>query len=81
MQVYVSKSNSTIDRPLQELKAFAKTNALEPNTTEELQINIAISDIRYWDEAKNDWALEKGSYTVKLGSSSRDIRQVYEIEL
>ena len=81
VQVYVSKSNSTIDRPLQELKAFTKTNALEPNATEEIQINIAVSDIRYWDEAKNDWALEKGLYTVKLGSSSRDVRQEYTIEL
>ena len=81
VQVYVSKSNSTIDRPLQELKAFTKTNALEPNATEEIQINIAVSDIRYWDEAKNDWALEKGRYTVKLGSSSRDVRQEYTIEL
>ena len=81
VQVYVSKSNSTIDRPLQELKAFTKTNALEPNATEELQINIAVSDIRYWDEAKNDWALEKGRYTIKLGSSSRDVRQEYTIEL
>ena len=81
VQVYVSKSNSTIDRSPQELKAFTKSSALEPNATEELQINIAVSDIRYWDEAKNDWALEKGLYTVKLGSSSRDIRQEYTIEL
>ena len=36
---------------------------------------------RTWDEAKNDWALEKGLYTVKLGSSSRDVRQEYTIEL
>jgi beta-glucosidase len=81
VQVYVSKYNSTIDRPLQELKAFTKSIALKPNATEELKINIAVSDIRYWDEAKNDWALEKGRYTVKLGSSSRDIRQEYTIEL
>ena len=78
MQVYVSKSDSTIDRPLQELKAFTKTTALEPGATEELKINIAVSDIRYWDETKNDWALEKGNYTMKLGSSSRDIRQEYD---
>tara|TARA_B110000914_G_scaffold224971_1_gene244340 strand:- start:3495 stop:4757 length:1263 start_codon:yes stop_codon:yes gene_type:complete len=80
VQVYVSKYNSTIDRPLQELKAFTKSIALKPNATEELKINIAVSDIRYWDEAKNDWALEKGRYTVKLGSSSRDIRQEYTID-
>ena len=81
MQVYVSKSDSTIDRPLQELKAFTKTTALDPGATEEIQIIIPVSDIRYWDETKNDWALEKGGYTIKLGSSSRDIRQVYEIKL
>ena len=81
VQVYVSKSNSTIDRPLQELKAFTKTTALEPGASEVVQLLIPISDIRYWDETKNDWALEKGNYTMKLGSSSRDIRQLYEIEL
>ena len=81
VQVYVSKSDSTIDRPLQELKAFTKTTALDPGATEEIQIIIPVSDIRYWDETKNDWALEKGGYTIKLGSSSRDIRQVYEIKL
>jgi beta-glucosidase len=81
VQVYVSKTNSTIDRPLQELKAYTKTTALEPSASEIVQLVIPISDIRYWDETKNDWALEKGSYTMKLGSSSRDIRQLYEIEL
>ena len=81
VQVYVSKTNSTIDRPLQELKAYTKTTALEPSASEIVQLVIPISDIRYWDETKNDWALEKGNYTMKLGSSSRDIRQLYEIEL
>jgi beta-glucosidase len=66
---------------LQELKAYTKTTALEPSASEIVQLVIPISDIRYWDETKNDWALEKGSYTMKLGSSSRDIRQLYEIEL
>ncbi len=81
VQVYVSKSNSTIDRPLQEMKAFTKTSALEPGATAVVQIVIPVSDLRYWDETKNDWALEKGSYTIKLGSSSRDIRQVSTVEL
>ena len=52
VQVYVSKSNSTIDRPLQELKAFTKTTALEPGATEVVQLVIPVSDIRYWDETK-----------------------------
>ena len=27
----------------------------------------------YYDEAKGDWAVEPGSYTVEVGSSSRNI--------
>ena len=81
IQIYVSKPNSTIDRPVQELKAFAKTHNLEPGETAELILSIPISDLRYWDEDKSDWALEKGSYTIQSGTSSRDIRVLQEIEI
>jgi len=81
VQIYVSKPNSTIDRPTQELKAFAKTRSLEPSETEEVVIRIPVSELRYWDEKNSGWALEKGNYIVESGASSRDIRQTNEIEL
>ncbi|WP_297690698.1 glycoside hydrolase family 3 C-terminal domain-containing protein [uncultured Eudoraea sp.] len=81
IQIYVSKPNSTIDRPVQELKAFAKTHNLEPGEVSDLVLSIPISDLRYWDEEKSDWALEKGSYTIQSGTSSRDTRVLQEIEI
>lgn len=74
VQVYSEKLNSKIDRPLQELKAFAKTNLLAPGEHQELQFSIPVSELSYWDEGKRKWVVEEGAYRLKVGSSSRDIR-------
>ncbi|MFD1314287.1 glycoside hydrolase family 3 C-terminal domain-containing protein [Namhaeicola litoreus] len=81
VQMYVSKPDSKIDRPLKELKAFAKTQELEPGAMEEVFLQIPISDLRYWDENSSGWALEKGIYEILAGNSSRKIHQSIEIEI
>jgi beta-glucosidase len=74
VQIYISNPSSSVDRPKQELKAFAKTDALEPNASQTIQINIPTSELSYWDESSNRWQLEKGIYIVKAAASSRDIK-------
>ena len=81
IQLYVSKPGTLIDRPIQVLKTFVKTQNLEPGESADLALSIPITDLRYWDEDKSDWALEKGSYTIQSGTSSRDIRVLQEIEI
>ncbi len=81
VQLYVSKPNSTIDRPGQELKAFGKTRLLAPGETENLTFDIPAADLRYWDEDSAGWKLENGLYTIKSGSSSRDIKASKEVKI
>ncbi len=81
VQVYTEKLNSSIDRPVQELKAFSKTNTIAPGESKEMNFAIPVSELRYWDEAKKSWALEPGAYHVKVGASSRDIRSEKMVEL
>jgi beta-glucosidase len=81
VQIYTEKLNSVIDRPIQELKAFTKTVLLQPEAVDIISIQIPIKDLRYWDDKANGWNLEKGSYKIKVGASSRDIRQSKKIEL
>ncbi|UOY05077.1 glycoside hydrolase family 3 C-terminal domain-containing protein [Muricauda sp. SCSIO 64092] len=81
VQVYTEKLNSTIDRPIQELKAFAKTKSLEPGAMDSLFLKIPVKELRYWDEDDNGWALEKGAYKIKVGASSRSIQKIGEVEL
>jgi beta-glucosidase len=81
VQVYVSKPNSSIDRPVQELKAFSKTRQLAPGETESLSLAIPVADLRYWDEAGAGWKLETGVYSVKVGASSRDVKASKDVEI
>jgi beta-glucosidase len=81
VEIFVSKPDTDIDRPVQELKAFAKTPLLNSGETAEVNMNIPISDLSYWDEDYSDWAFEKGTYVIRAASSSRDIRLSEEISL
>jgi beta-glucosidase len=81
VQVYASKTQTFVDRPVRELKAFTKTRTLQPGETAEVAFRIPVSELRYWDEADARWKLEAGTYAIQVGASSRDIRQAVEIEL
>lgn len=81
VEVYASKPGSAIDRPEQELKAFAKTRKLAPGETETLAIQFPAADLSYWDEQSSGWKLETGVYTIKCAASSRDVKAVKDIEV
>lgn len=81
VEVYTSKPATTIDRPLQELKAFAKTPLLAPRESVELTMGIPVSELSYWNENTSGWTLEKGTYQVHVAASSRDHKHTKEIVL
>ena len=81
VQFYSEKRNTTINRPSQELKSFAKTRLLKNGENDQISVKIPIKELSYWNEKINDWSLEKGRYKIKAGGSSRNIRQVLEVNL
>jgi len=81
VQLYASKPDSKIDRPDQELKAFAKTRNLQPGEEEQITLQIPVSDLSYWNEGSDRWTLEPGSYEIKISASSWDIKHTGKIEL
>ncbi len=81
VEIYVAKPDTKIDRPVQELKAFAKTPMLNSGETVVLSMRVPVSDLSYWNEENSGWTLEKGAYTITAGSSSRDLRLSSEIKL
>ena len=74
VQLYVSQPGKEIPQPWQVLAAFAKTPELRPGESCELSLRFSVRDLAYYDEDDNTWTLEKGSYLLRLGSSSRDTR-------
>lgn len=72
VELYVSAPNSTVERPVKELKGFAKVY-LEPGETQSVTITIDKAAISYFNAEKHEWVAEKGDYKALIGSSSADI--------
>ena len=74
VQVYVSAPKGKLEKPAQELKAFAKTRELAPGEQQTLTMQIPVRDLASFDEAGSQWLTEAGQYAFRIGASSRDIR-------
>jgi beta-glucosidase len=72
-QVYVQAPEGKLEKPCQELKAFAKTRELQPGESQVLTMTIPVRDLASFDEAGSQWITEAGTYTFRIGNSSRDI--------
>ena len=80
-QVYVKAPNGRLEKPAQELKAFAKTRELQPGESEVLTMTIPVRMLASFDEANSQWLTEAGTYTFCIGNSSRNIAATATLKL
>ncbi len=80
VQVYVRDVQSSLSRPVKELKAFRKVG-LQPGKTEMVTFTLDERALSFYDPAAGDWVAEPGSFEVLAGSSSREIRARASFEL
>lgn len=73
VQLYVGDRESTVRRPLRELKGFEKV-ALAPGESKDVTFILDKRAFAYWNEDLHDWYVETGEFTIEIGQSSRDIR-------
>ncbi len=73
VQLYLRDEEARVMRPEQELKGFAKV-ALAPGETRTVTFALDRQSLAFYDTAVHDWVAEPGRFTVRVGSSSRDIR-------
>ena len=81
VQVYVQAPKGKLEKPAQELKAFAKTRELKPGESQTLTMNLLLRDLASFDEAASQWLTEAGTYTFRIGFSSRDIKATLPLAL
>ena len=72
VQLYVKPINSSIDRPVQELKGFARVQ-LEPGETKTVQLPLNADSFATFDVKTHSWVSPAGQYEIAIGSSSREI--------
>lgn len=82
VELYVSAPNSKLmNKPMKELKAFAKTRNLAPGEHETLTMTFDCHDLASFDEQQSAWRVDAGRYQLLIGSSSRDIRQTLILDI
>ena len=80
-QVYVTAPKGKLEKPAQELKAFAKTRDLQPGESQTLTMLIPVRDLASFDEAGSQWLTEAGNYSFRIGNSSRNILATASLKL
>ncbi len=70
VQLYVSKPDTKLEKPYQELVAFAKTSLLKPGEEETLTIGFAITQLASYCETCASWVIAEGDYVLRAGNAS-----------
>ena len=81
VQLYLSTPSNSMDKPVHELKGFGKTKLLNPGESETLTFTLDAKALASYDVEQSSWVAEAGTYLVKIGASSMDIKAQAKFEL
>jgi len=73
VQLYASYPDSQVEHPKRQLKAFERVN-IPAGETKNVVLEVAKSDLTYWDSSQHAFIPEKGKICFEIGASSTDIK-------
>lgn len=84
IQIYITPSNPSINRPVKELKGFAKVHLKAGETRKDVKVQMSLKyATSFWDEERDSWVCEKDVYAVLVGTSSEEgkVRRAGEVKV
>ncbi len=72
VQLYIKHLNSSVERPIKELKGFKRVK-IKARETKTVEIPLKASNIEYWNPETSEWVLEKGNIQIEVGGASDKI--------
>ena len=60
------------------LKGFKKVD-VKAGGSQTVTIKVPVKELAYYDVTAKKWTVEPGKYTIKLGTSSRDIKKEIQV--
>lgn len=79
VQLYVKDLLASVSRPVIELKGFRKVY-LKPGESKQVSIEVPVKELQFLDEKMN-WTVEKGTYRIFVGNSSKNLPLKQNIEI
>lgn len=79
VQLYVKDLLASVSRPIIELKGFKKV-FLKPGESKQISIEVPVKELQFLDEKMN-WIVEKGTYRIFVGNSSKNLPLKQNIEV
>jgi beta-glucosidase len=80
VQVYLEESDDDPSRPLRVLAAFSPVD-VGPGERAEVRLTVPARTFARFDEGRREWVWNPGTYTLRAGRSSRDLRLKRQVVL
>ena len=80
VQLYVSDKTGVEVRPEKELKGFEKVS-LKAGEAKTVTFKLDKRSFAFWNTDIHEWYAPSGTYEIKVGASSRDIRLTTEVDV
>jgi len=80
VQVYLEAQDDDPRRPLRVLAAFGTVDG-EPGTQTDVRLTVPARAFARYDDHRREWVWKPGTYTLRAGRSSRDLRLKAEVVL
>jgi beta-glucosidase len=71
VQAYFSAPQNGLDKPYQELGAYAKTDLLAPGKAQQLTLSFPVTEMSSYSEELAAYILQAGDYIIRVGDHSR----------
>lgn len=81
VQLYCSCPDGLLEKPYQQLTAFAKTEELQPGESQVVELSFLLGSIASYCEKNSAYILEKGTYYIRIGAHSRDTQVVAALQM
>ena len=72
VEVYVAAPAGGLEKPARELKAFDKTDLLEPGASQTLSFTLTPYELASFNTDANEWQTAAGSYTLYFAKNAND---------
>lgn len=80
VQLYIGDKESSLPRPLKELKGFSKVS-LAPGETKVVSFSISKDALSFFDDTRHEWITEPGKFEVFIAASTTDIKSRLNFDL